>query len=258
MTIEGLVIDLKSKEAIPYVNIGIVELSQGTVSDLVGKYKLDISCNNDIVTFSSIGYETLYRKVEDLKYNNTIQLVPKDYDVEMIHIEAKRFEQEEILLGVRNEKRGQSIGFGSAQLGTEIGAKLEVKKPTIIKTANFELNHAKGDSILFRINMYDFSEGKVGRNLLEENIIIKEKQRKGTIVVDMEDYNIILNSDVLLTLEWLRDFDEIGNKEVTFDTKKSKKMRGIYVRHSSNGDFAKLSHKTKSKPCFYLIGKQSK
>lgn len=256
--LEGKIIDADSEETIPYVNIGITKISKGTVSDFEGRFQLNASSNDDEVSFSSIGYETLTIEAGTLKNQGTIKLKKKEYEIEEIEVKASRFEEAEIMLGVKNDDRGLSIGFGSAQLGTEIGTKLEVKKATYIKSANFVLNHAKGDSLLFRVNLYDLSEGKVGENLLKENIFIKEKQKKGVITVNLEGYNIILKSDVLLTLEWLRNFDETGNKEITFDTKKSGKMRGIFVKYSSNGNFARLSHNSKSKPCFYLIGKQLK
>ena len=257
ITINGKIIDSESKEGIPYVNIGIIKMSKGTVSDSQGKYELKVNSNEELITISSIGYETLNVKAKELKEKEIIELTSKEYGILGIEIEAKRFKEEELIFGVRNEKRGQSIGFGSAQLGTEIGSAIKIEKRTYIKSANFVLNHAKGDSLLFRINIYQFKDGKVGMNLLTENIIIKEKQRKGTITVDMQKYNLILESDVLLTLEWLRNFDEIGNKEITFDTKKTRKLKGIYVKYSSNGEFSKLSQKTKVKPCFYFKGKQS-
>lgn len=257
-TIEGLVIDAKSKKAIPYVNIGIKVLAKGTLSDFEGKYALETSSKDDIITFSSIGYETVNIKVDELKPYDTLQLLQTDYQLEMVEIEAKRFEEKEVILGAKSKNRGHSIGFGSAQLGAEIGAKIEVKHPTYIQSVNFELNHAKGDSLLFRVNIYDLTDGKIGSNLMMKNILVKEKQRTGTITVDLSQYNLILHSDVLLSLEWLRNFDEIGNKELTFNTRKSKSMRGVYLKYSSNGEFEKLSHKTKLKPCFYFTGKQSK
>ncbi len=258
MTLEGMVIDMESKAPIPYVNIGIVNQSKGTVSDSEGKFTLAVESLEDEVIFSSIGFETINKKAADFEKLEMIELEPKKYDLETIEITSQAFEQEEVIIGVRNEKRGMSVGFGTPQLGAEIGAILGIKKTTFVKSANFVLNHAKGDSLLFRINIYDFSKGELGVNLLTENILIREKQRKGTITVDLEPYEIILKSNVLLTLEWLRDFDELGSKGVTFDTKKSKKERGIYLRGYSNGKMMKLQFKKKHKPCFYLVGKQVK
>lgn len=67
----------------------------------------------------------------------------------------------------------------------------------------------------------------------------------------------LLNNDVLLTLEWLRNFDEVGNKEITFDTRKTKKLFGIYYKYSSNGVFSKMDADEKYSPCFYFIGKKA-
>lgn len=256
-TIEGVVIDELSKEPIPYVNVGIVNQAKGTVSDLSGNFKLTTNSTAKEISLSSIGYESINIGISDFKDTKVIVLSPKKYDLETVEITASAFEQEEVMIGVRNKTRGMSISFGSPQLGAEIGAVLGIKKTTYVKSANFVLNHAKGDSLLFRMNIYDFSEGKIGENLLTENILIQEKQKKGTITVDLEPYGIVLTSNVLLSLEWLRDFDEIGSKGVTFDTKKSKKERGIYLRGYSNGEMKKFRFKKKLKPCFYLIGKQT-
>ena len=73
--------------------------------------------------------------------------------------------------------------------------------------------------------------------------------------MDLSGENLILDSDVLLTLEWLRDFDELGNKGITFDSKKSGSLPGIYVRYASNGSLQKLAHEQKRKVCFYFLGK---
>ncbi len=256
-TIEGKVMDAISKEPIPYVNIGVVNQSKGTVSDLYGNFKLPLNSEAQAISLSSIGYESVQINISEFQDTKVIVLSPKKYDLETVEITSQAFEKEEVIIGVRNKTRGLAIGFGSPQLGSEIGAVLGIKKTTYVKSANFVLNHAKGDSLLFRVNIYDFSDGVIGENLLKENILIQEKQRKGTITVDLEPYGIILKSNVLLSLEWLRDFDELGSKGVTFDTKKSKKERGIYLRNYSNGEMKKFRFKQKHKPCFYLVGKQT-
>ncbi len=255
ITIKGQTLNAESGESIPYVNIGITAKAKGTVSDFEGKYRL-VAETGDMVTISAIGYKTIDVKAEDLKRTPLIQLESKGYELSTIEIEAQRFKSGEVMLGLKNKTRGLSIGFGSAQLGTEIGALIEVDHPTYIKNANFVLNHAKGDSLLFRVNIYSYKDGKVGDNLLPENVFIKEKQRKGTITVDLSAYNLILDSDVMLSLEWLRNFDEVGNKNITFDTKKSRKLKGVYAKYFSNGTFRKVPFKAKLKPCFYFIGKE--
>ena len=256
--LEGTVIDSKTQKAIPYLNIGIVELSRGTVSDHEGRFTLEAKSQNDTVVFSGIGYETVEMNAAAIVKYRLIALTPKAYHFDAIEIVADKYEKKDALLGVKNKKRGESIAFGSAQLGTEIGAAIRIDRPTYLKSANFVLNHAKGDSLLLRVNIYEFKDGQIGKNILPENVMIREKQRKGIFTVDLKDYNLVVKSDVLLSLEWLRNYDEVGNKGITFDTKKSKHLRGIYAKHSSNGEFKILSRLKKRKPCFYFIASQSK
>lgn len=138
---------------------------------------MNVSSKEDIITISSIGYEILNIKAKEIK-NNTIELVRKNYELGLIEIEAKKFNEKEKIFGLRNKTRGLSFGFGSAQLETEIGAAIKIKKTTYIKSANFVLNHAKEDSLLLRVNISQFKGGEIGSNLLTENVIIKKKKEK--------------------------------------------------------------------------------
>jgi len=253
----GTIISEKNGEAIPYVNISYKNSSTGTVSDQEGNFKLKKEIEATDILFSAIGYEPLEMVVTDLMKAENVVLKETAYQIETIKIEATQFEKEAKIFGVKNKGRDKSIAFGNPQLGSEIGALVVINKPTLIKSANFVLNHAKGDSLLFRVNIYDYQNKTIGENLLKENILIQRKQKKGVITVDLSDYNLILENDVLLALEWIRDFDELGNKGITFDTKKTKKLRGVYLRSTKNEDFLKLRFvMKKAKPCFYFMGKE--
>jgi hypothetical protein len=254
LKIMGQVIDADTKEEIPYVTIGVIKLAKGTVSDEEGRYDLTVNDKNDEVVFSYIGYETKTISAGKLINNSKIELKKIRYTIETVEIIEKRFNPEDKIFGAKNDKRGHSIGFGSTQLGAEIGSAIKIEKPIYIKSVNFKINHAKGDSLIMRVNIYSFENGKIGENLLNENVFIKEKQRTGTITIDMSPYNLILKSDVLLSLEWIRNSDEIGNKGFSFDTKKDKNLRGVYVKYFGHGEFKKLEYKPKLKPSFYFVG----
>ncbi len=256
-TVSGLVLDASTKVPIPYVNIGVQKESLGTVSDNEGQFSLKNIATEKVLTFSSIGYESLDLKVGEMSENASVELSPVTYEIGSIEVKATRFNGEEKRFGLQNKTRGPSVAYGNPQLGTEIGALIGIDKPTYIKSANFVLNHAKGDSLLLRLKIYDYKDGVIGENLLTENILIQEKQRKGVISVDMRPYNLILNNHVLFALEWIRNFDELGNKGITFDVKKGKKLKGVYLRSNSQSEFLKLPFKPKWTPCFFFIGKQS-
>ncbi len=253
-TVSGRLLDADTNQPIPYANIGVPEKAVGTVSDDNGHFALSGISVTDEIVFSSIGYATLRLRAEEVGEDASISLEPKAYNIDQIDIQASKINGAEKRFGVRNKTRSLSIGFGNTQLGTEIGTPIRIKRPVYVKTANFVLNHAKGDSLLFRVNIYQFENGVVGEHLLTENIYIEEKQRKGLISIDVSAYNIILESDVLLTLEWLRNYDEIGNKEITFDTKKAGNPRGIFTRWTKGNAFEVLSFNQGRNLCFYLMG----
>lgn len=257
--VSGYVFEKDTKDPIPYVNIGSPTTNMGTVSDDNGYFELMCDSKDEKIIFSSIGYTTEEVSASELKGGEII-LHAIDYEIEEVKIVSSNFDQE-VILGERHENgRGLSIAFGNPQLGTELGALIEVKKETYIKSANFVLNHAKGDSLLLRINIRHYENGEVGEKVVKKNILVKEKQRKGTYTVDLSAYDIILTQDVMLSVEWLRDFNERGNKDITFDTKKARKprhLRGIHMKKSSASEFKKLPVNRKQKPCMYFVGKQS-
>jgi len=259
ISIAGQVIDPKTEMPIPYVSIGIANTSIGTVSNDQGKYKLQIKDPSSLVIFSAIGYETVEVVGSDLTDQSDISMQSKDYDLESIEIIAKKFEGEDRIYGVRNKTRGHSIGFGSRNLGTEIGALIRIKEATYIKSANFVLNHTNGDSLLFRVNIYNYQDKNIGENILKENVLLRTAQKKGAISIDLSAYDIILENDVLLALEWIRDDGDAGNAGITFDTKKSSKLKGVLIKTSSQGKFERMRFvKSRLKPCFYFVGKQVK
>lgn len=250
-------IDKDSKTAIAYVNIGILNTTLGTVSNEEGQFELNAPSKNDSLMFSSIGYENLILSIDKILQKDSIFLQPIAYEFEQVELTSFNFDKE-VILGERNENgRGKSVGFGNAQLGTELGALIKIEKETLIKSVHFVLNHAKGDSLLLRINIYDYKDKKIGEKVVKRNIIIKDKQRKGTYSIDLSAYEIILKNDVLLSVEWLRNFDETGNKLITFDTKKSKSHKGTYIKLTSSNEFKKYPFIKKIKPCLYFIGKQN-
>ncbi|MBX2816002.1 MAG: carboxypeptidase-like regulatory domain-containing protein, partial [Saprospiraceae bacterium] len=253
--VSAIVIDATTEEPIPYVNIGVVNRNLGTVSDYEGAFKLEQVDHKESIRFSALGYATLDLSVMKLMEESTVRLVPRQYDFEAVEVKASSL-GDVTIVGARNQKgRGLSIGFGSTMLGTEIGAPIEVKQPILVSSMHFKLNHAKGDSLLFRLNIYDFADGQVGEKVLRENVYLKDAQRRGEYTMDLKEYEIVLKDDVMVSLEWLRNFDEVGNKDMTFDSKKMKKPSGLYLRSTSNTDFRKLNPAGRSTPCFYLTGR---
>ncbi|MEL7118022.1 MAG: carboxypeptidase-like regulatory domain-containing protein [Bacteroidota bacterium] len=254
--IKGKIIDAKSNAPIPFVNLGIETKAIGTVSDENGKFTLIFDNLNDEVAISSIGYKRKYITAKKLQSMEVIKLEPVEYNMALIEVVAERFQGDEVQLGVKNKKgRGMSVGFGSQQLGTEIGSVITIKQSTLIQNVNFVLNHAKGDSLFFRMKIYDFQNQKIGQQILKENIFLMEKQRRGTFTIDLKEYDLVLKNDVLLTLEWIKNDGSKSNDGLTFDTAKGKGKKGIYMKPSSQSSLQKVEVHSNKSVCFYFIGR---
>lgn len=219
--IGGRVIDSDTGEGIPYVNIGIILNGSGTVSDENGKFSIKYKDREDNITFSAIGYESLEKSVAQLKEDPLTELSPVVYDLEEVSVSTRGYDDARDL-GHVLRKRGQSIGFGSTMLGTEIGGFIEINRETVIYSAHFAINHINRQSLLLRVNLYEFQDGEPQRNLIPENVIIRSPDEPGVIDVDLSEYDIMTEKDVLLSLEWIKGVEvdsEQGTQGITFRAK---------------------------------------
>lgn len=252
----GTVVDELSGLPLPYANVGIQNTQSGTVSDEKGRFILQHTSNSDSLVISYIGYQPLAVALQTVEQNPTLYLSPQEQQLTDVTITSKSYAKE-VLLGVRNVRgRGTSIAIGNPQLGTEIAAHIKVSRETLIDSVHFVLNHAKGDSLLMRLNIYDMSTGSVGKRILTSDVIIQERQRKGIFSFDLTPYSLIAQNDVLVAVEWLRDFSGRTSADITFDTKKTRKGSGTYVRFAKTDTFRKMSHQRKKTVCIYLHGRQ--
>jgi len=48
----------------------------------------------------------------------------------------------------------------------------------------------------------------------------------------LSEYNIFLESDASLALEWIKGDNGKGNVGLTFDTKRGKNIKGVYPKHT--------------------------
>lgn len=260
--LNGKVIDATTKTGIPYVNIGIVELAIGTVSDENGQFQFQLQSKSkaDQVAFSAIGYETKTISSEALSNKPTVALTPKAYPIPVVEIDATRLKGSDQILGMEDNPNGYAFVFPGIQLGNEVAAPIRIKRPTYIKQAHFKIKLFDKDSILFRIKVYSFVNNEIGANLLTENIIVKHKAQDGNLLtVDMEPYNLVLKSNVLLSIEWISNYGNTNYPGIkVYAEKGKKKLKGIYSRLASMAALQLFPLDQDKNLCFYFVGKPIK
>jgi TonB-linked SusC/RagA family outer membrane protein len=109
--VSGRVIDLEVNEGLPGVNVVLKGTTIGTVTDLEGRFTLDISSGEDVLVFSSVGYTTQEIVVGNQSTIN-VNMAP---DIKAL---------EEIVV----------IGYGSQKENEITSAISTVKSEDIIKT----------------------------------------------------------------------------------------------------------------------------
>jgi len=207
----------KTGNPLSFVNIGILNTTKGNLSKKDGTFTLKIEniSNSDTIRFSYIGYETLKKSVKEVKAESNIILSPNKIELDEITVEAKRYDKI-IRIGNDYRRRGGTAFLGWSE-GEELGGIIEINKPVQVLTANFKIESISGDSLHFRLNIYDYKDGKIGDNLLNKNIYIHEKQKVGILTKNISDLSLILKNDVLLALEYIYiDGNEAGKPDSTF------------------------------------------
>ena len=85
----------------------------------------------------------------------------------------------------------------------EVGTVMNIKSPAIITKANFVINSNNyPDSLQFTINVYNLKNGKPDSSLLPEPVTATTAMKRGTLSVDLKKYNVIVDDDFFLSLEW--------------------------------------------------------
>jgi len=247
--IEGMVLDNESHEPLPYVNIGILNKEIGTVTDTHGKFTLSLNeeLEKDTLRISSIGYKPVEILVNDFlsrKQPISIELEEEISTLNEVVVTAKAFKKK--TLGNKTESKFISTGFSYDQLGAEMGVKINVRKTsTFVDAFNFNISYNRlSATAIFRVNFYNIENNRPKENMLTQNIIVPiEPKQVGKITVDLKPYDIVLNDDVMVTLEWVETEGENNKGEAIFfsvgmfnsGTFYKKSSQAKFKKHSSMG-----------------------
>lgn len=243
--VEGTIQDASSGEPLAYVNIGVVGKDVGTVSDANGHFQLDIEeqYNKDELKISMVGYRPQSFTVADfrkqLNDNPAIKLTEAVVVMKEVVIEDKRYrgrKLKERIIGNTKAVTSNRTYFAFNALGNEMGIYIDVKRnPTFVQEFNLYITENKYDVFKFRLNFYSAKNGLPDKNLLDKNIIASFTEKEGKLTVDLREYNIVLEDDTIVTMEWI---EELGKHGLAFATSSSTAQnRRAIIRHTSQGDW---------------------
>lgn len=237
----GRLVDAETKQAIPYVNIGVFQKNIGTVSDENGNFVLgfsDYSTASDSIIFSHIGYQTVkYAISQLLKSVGDISLFPASELLQEVSIKPKKMAKK--FLG-RNGKGLGLMHFNfytfyekevDDRLGKEAGVLLPVKRDCFLNELQMNISSNEFSNLKFRLNLYKVVDGIPTELIMPKEVIFEIKEGYvGLYSLDLRSYNLYLSKDmglVAATIQW------VESKK----TKPDSKYFSLYSSLSANPSF---------------------
>ncbi len=216
--IKGIITD-SLNNPIQYVNIGVLNKPIGTVSNQNGEYSLNInkSSDSDTLKISCLGYKTVEKRINKIENNNfNVSLI--NYVDELKEVIIKSDKLKTYTDGKDKTNASSEVTFAipgqkDLNLGSEVGRKFSLgsKKPSLLNEFKFFIKQNNFESVKFRINIYSILKNKPNQKLNDENIIIKIEKEKGWIIVDLSQYDIKVQEDIIVSVEWIES-SKVGNK----------------------------------------------
>lgn len=265
--IHGLIIDSKSESPLAFVNIGVIGISHGTVTNESGAYnlacdKLPKDCK---IQISMIGYESQTLNLKDLiPETKTIRLVQKTYALDEVTIKWK-----DIIRKVGTTKTSITAGvcgWGGTDFGRghELGLLLTLgDNPVSVKDINLNIRKHSFDTIVFRLHFRSIENGLPYNELLTENIYLPITKSSGWQQFDLSDFNILISGQVALTIEWVKISNVIEKKLIKMNGSKQATPNVLFDMTNKQGTLfrrrgsaAKWKTQENSSPGFYITIKE--
>jgi hypothetical protein len=210
--ISGIIKDESTGQPIPYVAIGIVGKSYGTLTDQHGIFTLNIPLltEKDTVRISAIGYENLSVtgvEANEMK-NGSVFLKPTVYDLIEVKIKPKK----QKVLGTSKYSKINCTAFAGEAAnwkGRQAAIRANNEEGVTVYMESFHFYIIKNtytDSLAFRLMLYEVNEkGYPGTTFLKKPVIFKTNVKEGEVSVDLKGYDISTTGDFFISLECLED-----------------------------------------------------
>lgn len=235
--ISGSITD-KLDHPIPYVGLGILGKNSGTISDSLGNFNLKIpgDLRSDTLLISTLGYYPKKIALQEFNQNSNtlkIKLISKASQLKEVFVTSKKGREE--IVGRKSESQFVQLSVVdntksnyNSNIGGELGTNFRARKyPVYLKDFNFFVLKNSFNRIKFKINIYSIKNNLPDSLLLKREIYSElSNQYTGWKKINLAKENIYLNSDFIITLQW------IDNAKAVNDNQNFRLPAGISLGHS--------------------------
>ena len=185
--IEGIVYKTNSSQGLPYIAVGIKGTSRGTVTDLSGKFSINVLLSDSLV-FSSVGFNLKIISANDFK--SPFYLEEKVTELDEVIVKSKKSFRK-VLVG--NTKVKTNILFGGSNQYAFL-IKNENSVRGLLEKLYFniepDINKNNLQITTIRIRVYSNQDNLPGKDLLSQNVMVKIKKKAKNVNVDISNYSI--------------------------------------------------------------------
>lgn len=234
----GRILSSENSEGISYVNVGIIGRNRGTVSDESGNFsiKIDSSFIYDSIRFSMVGFENHTISVRQFISDTTRNFYMDPVSYELPEIEVRYHRPKRQIVGNPVDTDRLRSGFADNSLGSELGIMAVARKKALVKDINLNIAVCTYDSVTYRLNIYLVEDEVICNNILKEPIYLSfsKNSLSDIITIDLQKYSIVVEGDILISLEMYKDLKE---GKLLFRTEFF--TGETYHRKTSEGDWTK-------------------
>jgi hypothetical protein len=245
--VTGYIYEAANTTPLQYANIGVLGKNQGTVSDANGRFRLRITnvSPQDMVAISYVGYQTLYVSVTQLKEISStgpVILEPADIQMETILVTSSQRRKTQ-----RFGSRGVNpIAFGIVQSAdltdiAECAQRMHFPEHGArAQSFNIYLREVHTDTVTFRLNFYKYDGEPLPERAFNSELLFRRHVDRGWLRLDLSEFDIWLRGDILATIEFLPEPDQLDSVSFYYGGVVRRKNGGIsYKRTSSHGIWEK-------------------
>ena len=239
--IRGTVLDKTTGQPVVYAHVGITGKNAGTITNAEGFFSLSAKSirRGDTLRISMLGYEPLdFLIPASLPDTSSLRLEiqPTAYELPAVTFFPKGKQQQ---TGAREDDLLADVwGAGGVANGEELGRLFRVPPGRAIRidTCFLHLRRNHGDSLLFRLNLYQLKGENPGRPLLDHDVRFQVKPGEneaedGWVTIPLVAEQLVLDQDFLLTIELLRNWTGFGFQPIFVSLARGKEP--AFIRQSS-------------------------
>jgi hypothetical protein len=250
--LHGKVVDTENNLPLPYVSVGVLNKSQGTVSDSLGQFAFSITTENisDSLQFSIIGYHIFRVAVKDFINNSDkpIKLTANVTLLREVHVTSSNSRKNTEAIG--RQSSGKLIQASihnktsaDETVGSEMGMRYKIdKNNAILKDFNFYISANNFNSIIFRINIYSVKNDLPDTLINNKQIFTTINNFKtGWIKIALEEYSLTVRNDIIITVQWVESrMDKKENPITIVPVEMSLFSKFCYVRIASQDKWKRM------------------